>query len=148
MKGRFLHHDHTVHRIKGPRSACYSSMLRLHHACFSQNSFYVRNILRQPGPINLPPHMRSDKTPIFRIIDFGRGEHLWTMIRKKLQKQKLMQVQSQIITVLNQECFSKRERERDRREYVTREVVKEWVDKKDYDVRKAQDELEIFNFDF
>ncbi|KAJ7320719.1 hypothetical protein DFH08DRAFT_641833, partial [Mycena albidolilacea] len=58
------------------RSECYSLALRLHYAEFTQNSFYVRNILRQPGPLTVAPSERSDKTPSFRIIDFGRGEHL------------------------------------------------------------------------
>ncbi|KAJ7215872.1 hypothetical protein GGX14DRAFT_359384 [Mycena pura] len=58
------------------RSECYSLALRLHHAEFTQNSFYVRNILRQPGPLTVAPSARSDSTPSFRIIDFGRGEHL------------------------------------------------------------------------
>ncbi|KAK7017616.1 hypothetical protein R3P38DRAFT_3201139 [Favolaschia claudopus] len=42
----------------GERSECYPLALRLHHAEFTQNSFY-----------------RSDKTPSFRIINHGRGEH-------------------------------------------------------------------------
>lgn len=48
-------------------------MFRLHDAGYLQNSFYVRNILRQPGPLYKPPHERSNDTPSFRIIDFGRG---------------------------------------------------------------------------
>ena len=39
-----------------------------------QGSFYVRNIMCQPGPLTLPPERRSYNTPSFRIIDFGRGE--------------------------------------------------------------------------
>ena len=48
-------------------------MTRLHYAHFIQNSFYVRNILVQPGPLTAPPHKRSKKTPSFRLIDFGRA---------------------------------------------------------------------------
>ncbi|KAJ7151192.1 hypothetical protein C8R46DRAFT_1123518 [Mycena filopes] len=43
---------------------------------FMQNSFYVRNILVQPGPLTDPPHQRSIRTPSFRLVDFGRGERL------------------------------------------------------------------------
>lgn len=48
-------------------------MLRLHYAGFTQGSFYVRNILVQPGPLTAPPEKRSKDHPSFRIIDFGRG---------------------------------------------------------------------------
>ncbi|KAJ6629867.1 hypothetical protein B0H10DRAFT_1629162, partial [Mycena sp. CBHHK59/15] len=56
------------------RSECYSLALRLHYAQITQNSFYVRNVLRQPGPLTVAPALRSLDTPSFRIIDFGRGE--------------------------------------------------------------------------
>ena len=39
-----------------------------------QGSFYVRNIMVQPGPLALPPEQRSYATPSFRIIDYGRGQ--------------------------------------------------------------------------
>ena len=48
-------------------------MLRLHSAGFAQGSWYLRNILKQPGPLSLPPSRRSLETPSFRVIDFGRG---------------------------------------------------------------------------
>lgn len=28
----------------------------------------------QPGPLTAPPSERSNKTPSFRLIDFGRGQ--------------------------------------------------------------------------
>jgi hypothetical protein len=34
---------------------------------------HERNILAQPGPLNLPPADRSFNEPSYRIIDFGRG---------------------------------------------------------------------------
>ncbi len=37
-----------------------------------QGSIYARNIVVQPGPLSAPPDERSDDTPSFRIIDFGR----------------------------------------------------------------------------
>ena len=46
----------------------------MHHADIVQGSFYVRNIMCQPGPLTLPPKRRSYDTPSFRIINFGRGE--------------------------------------------------------------------------
>lgn len=49
-------------------------MLRLHLQNVVQNSFHVRNIMMQPGPLTAPQHARSDKTTSFRIIDFGRAE--------------------------------------------------------------------------
>ncbi|KAI1792684.1 hypothetical protein LXA43DRAFT_1093331 [Ganoderma leucocontextum] len=45
---------------------------RLHAAGFTQGSIYARNLLVQPGPLSAPPEERSDDTPSFRIIDFGR----------------------------------------------------------------------------
>ena len=53
---------------------CFSLLLRLHHMDIVQGSFYVRNIMCQPGPLTLPPEKRSYDHPSFRIIDFGRGE--------------------------------------------------------------------------
>ncbi|KAH9903246.1 hypothetical protein C8Q73DRAFT_751029 [Cubamyces lactineus] len=58
------------------RTECFSLILRLHELGITQNSFYVRNILIQPGPLSMPPSMRSFKTPSFRIIDFGRARVL------------------------------------------------------------------------
>lgn len=55
-------------------------MRRLHIAGFTQNSFYVRNILVQPGPLTAPPKKRSKKTPSFRLIDFGRSEEYFTFM--------------------------------------------------------------------
>lgn len=49
-------------------------MLRLHYEGIAQGSFAVRNVLAQPGPLTAPPEERSDKTPSFRVIDFGRGQ--------------------------------------------------------------------------
>ncbi|PIL28838.1 hypothetical protein GSI_08883 [Ganoderma sinense ZZ0214-1] len=56
------------------RTECFSLILRLHHMDIVQGSFYVRNIMCQPGPLTLPPAQRSYDTPSFRIIDFGRGK--------------------------------------------------------------------------
>ena len=53
---------------------CFSLLLRLHHMDIVQGSFYVRNIMCQPGPLTLPPEERSYDHPSFRIIDFGRGK--------------------------------------------------------------------------
>lgn len=69
-------------------------MLRLHYAGFTQGSFYVRNILVQPGPLTAPPEERSSKTPSFRVIDFGRAEEWddWIGDRsdeKRVEKKKL-----------------------------------------------------------
>ena len=58
----------------------YSSLLRLHHAGFLQESLYTRNMVVQPGPLWKHPSQRSKDTPSFRIIDFGRATS-WSVIR-------------------------------------------------------------------
>ncbi|KAF4588055.1 hypothetical protein EYR38_010016 [Pleurotus pulmonarius] len=57
------------------RTECYSFLLRLQHAEFNHNSFWVRNILAQPGPLHLPPHERSGDVQSYRLIDAGRMVH-------------------------------------------------------------------------
>ena len=44
----------------------------MHEAGFVQNSEFPRNVLMQPGPLNVPPAQRHRSTPSFRLIDFGR----------------------------------------------------------------------------
>ncbi|KAI0819896.1 hypothetical protein BC628DRAFT_1423422 [Trametes gibbosa] len=56
------------------RTECFSLIQRLHFLEIIQGSFYVRNIMIQPGPLTAPPAARSFDSPSFRIIDFGRGE--------------------------------------------------------------------------
>ncbi|KAI0090885.1 hypothetical protein BDY19DRAFT_743469 [Irpex rosettiformis] len=58
------------------RTECISLLLRLHLENFFHGSFWVRNILRQPGPLYRPPEERSDDTPSFRLIDLGRASHI------------------------------------------------------------------------
>lgn len=64
-------------------------MLRLHYAGFIQGSFYVRNILMQPGPLTVPPEERSKATPSFRIIDFGRGERWDDIVGDKSDEERV-----------------------------------------------------------
>ena len=52
-----------------------------------QGSFYVRNIMSQPGPLTAPPEERSADTPSFRIIDFGRGR-CWEWYRTEADANK------------------------------------------------------------
>ncbi|EKM57232.1 uncharacterized protein PHACADRAFT_254885 [Phanerochaete carnosa HHB-10118-sp] len=66
-------------------------MLRLHYSGFVQGSFFVRNIMVQPGPLTAPPELRSKKTPSFRVIDFGRGEEWNTFVGDKTDKERLEQ---------------------------------------------------------
>ncbi|KAI1792680.1 hypothetical protein LXA43DRAFT_310147 [Ganoderma leucocontextum] len=54
------------------RSCCLDLFKRLHAEGFVQGSVFPRNILIQPGPLSAPPEERTDGTPSFRIIDFGR----------------------------------------------------------------------------
>ncbi|KAH9959957.1 hypothetical protein BC827DRAFT_424009 [Russula dissimulans] len=56
------------------REIIFGLLDRLHAANFVQGSVYERNILIQPGPLNVPWAERSMQKPSFRIIDFGRGE--------------------------------------------------------------------------
>ncbi|KAK0203894.1 hypothetical protein DFS33DRAFT_841738 [Desarmillaria ectypa] len=56
------------------RELIYSFAIRIHRCGVSQGSFFDRNVLVQPGPLSVPPSMRSLSTPSFRVIDFGRGE--------------------------------------------------------------------------
>ncbi|KAI1792673.1 hypothetical protein LXA43DRAFT_1093322 [Ganoderma leucocontextum] len=68
-----------TNQTRKQRMKCLRLVERLHHAGFAQGSMYARNILVQPGPLSVPAEERSDDTPSFRIIDFGRGqvrEHL------------------------------------------------------------------------
>ncbi|KAM5546069.1 hypothetical protein V8D89_000195 [Ganoderma adspersum] len=58
------------------RTRCLELFKRLHAAGFTQGSVYSRNILIEPGPLSAPPEERSDETPGFRIIDFGRMQML------------------------------------------------------------------------
>ncbi|KAI0080013.1 hypothetical protein K474DRAFT_1769692 [Panus rudis PR-1116 ss-1] len=56
------------------RAECYSFIIRMHALDYQHNSFYLRNILIQPGPLTRAPSLRSWSTPSFRLIDFGRTE--------------------------------------------------------------------------
>jgi hypothetical protein len=55
------------------RLLLHSMVRRLHRAGFYQGSFSPRNIVRQPGPLHVPPAQRTLDQPSYRIIDFGRG---------------------------------------------------------------------------
>lgn len=59
---------------------CYSLIIRLHFQDFHHNSFRTHSILVQPGPLILPPHLRSMDRPSFRCINFSRTqtEKKWT----------------------------------------------------------------------
>ena len=58
------------------REECFSLVKRLHKAGFTNGSMYVRNMVVQPGPLNVPRPERTMKQPSFRIIDFGRAVSL------------------------------------------------------------------------
>ncbi|KAG5647168.1 hypothetical protein DXG03_001123 [Asterophora parasitica] len=57
------------------RNEVTSFMYRFHFEGWAHCSVYLRNILVQPGPLNVSPPQRSMKLPSFRIIDFGRSYH-------------------------------------------------------------------------
>ncbi|KAI0089572.1 hypothetical protein BDY19DRAFT_905875 [Irpex rosettiformis] len=87
------------------RSECYSMMVRLHYAEFIQNSFYVRNILVQPGPLTAPPEKRSKKTPSFRLIDYGRAfeQKRWFGDTSKMSESDLASKVRQWCNMMNEE---------------------------------------------
>lgn len=68
------------------RTECFSLILRLNVMNIIQGSFYVRNVMIQPGPLTAPPSLRSFDWPSFRIIDFGRGE-MWGLEERKRQRE-------------------------------------------------------------
>lgn len=85
------------------KSECYSLMLRLHYDGFTQGSFYVRNILTQPGPLTAPPDRRSKKTPSFRVIDFGRGVEFRQFIGSRSDKDRVERKQREWANIIDDE---------------------------------------------
>ncbi|KAF8065394.1 hypothetical protein FPV67DRAFT_1419684 [Lyophyllum atratum] len=53
-----------------------SFIYRFHHLGWAHGSVYARNLLIQPGPLDVPPSERSKDNPSFRLIDFGRSYHV------------------------------------------------------------------------
>ncbi|KAJ7659336.1 hypothetical protein DFH06DRAFT_989830 [Mycena polygramma] len=136
------------------RSECYSLALRLHYAEFTQNSFYVRNILRQPGPLTVAPSARSDSTPSFRIIDFGRGEH-WQYQQETAKKENEERRQRRAKTGMNVPTEKEMTRRIEAEEAAVRmdkkhleQARKSYWELRDYEVRKAHSELQIRDFDY
>ncbi|KAJ7479762.1 hypothetical protein FB451DRAFT_1031491, partial [Mycena latifolia] len=139
------------------RSECYSLALRLHYAEFTQGSFYIRNILVQPGPLTVTPSARSERTPSFRIIDFGRGEFWPYQLeaakatneerRKKTKAQ--MRDLMQVPTEAQMKRRVKAEEQADLEDKKTLEAAgKAWWESRDYEVRKAHSELRIPDFNY
>ncbi|KAJ7886638.1 hypothetical protein B0H14DRAFT_2338137, partial [Mycena olivaceomarginata] len=141
------------------RSECYSLALRLHYAEFTQNSFYVRNILRQPGPLTVAPSERSDKTPSFRIIDFGRGEHWPLKLEAANEKNESRRRSNKILdtafrlrmNVPTEDEMKKmavaEEEEAWADEECLKQARKKWWETRDCEVRKAHSELQIVIID-
>ncbi|KAK0192445.1 hypothetical protein F5146DRAFT_928051 [Armillaria mellea] len=65
------------------RELIYSFAIRIHRCGVSQGSFFDRNVLVQPGPLSVPPSLRSPSVPSFRVIDFGRGERRGDMTKRE-----------------------------------------------------------------
>ncbi|KAJ7811684.1 hypothetical protein B0H14DRAFT_2378187, partial [Mycena olivaceomarginata] len=137
------------------RSECFSLALRLHYAEFTQNSFYVRNILRQPGPLTVAPSARSDKTPSFRIIDHGRGEHWPFQLEaakkeneeRRWKRKKYSTERWALMNVPTEEEMKVRvaaeEAEDEKDKMHLEQAGKSWWKSRDYEVRKAHSELQI-----
>ena len=73
------------HSFPYNRQECVSLALRLHEAEWVHGSFFQRNILRKPGPLNAHPEERKENQKkrggygvdwSFRFIDFGRSEYV------------------------------------------------------------------------
>ncbi|KAL0954503.1 hypothetical protein HGRIS_003470 [Hohenbuehelia grisea] len=58
------------------REQCLSMLYRFHIEGYTHGSFYARNFLVQPGPLNFPHEERSLENPSFRLIDYGRADSL------------------------------------------------------------------------
>ena len=72
-------------RAKIARQECASLLYRLHEAGWTHGSAYERNILKQPGPLNVSPNQRLGNSTerggygvqwSFRLIDFGRSKYV------------------------------------------------------------------------
>lgn len=74
-------HAHAHASPHAHSETCCGFFERLHAEGFLQSSPYARNVLTQPGPLSLPREERSNASPSFRIIDFGRGDEPWTLRR-------------------------------------------------------------------
>jgi hypothetical protein len=131
--------------------------LRLHYAEFTQGSFYIRNILRQPGPLTVAPSARSDKTPSFRIIDFGRGEHwpyLLEAAKKENEERRRLRAKSkaELMKVPTEEQMKERVAVEEREDLADKNALeqcgKSWWESRDYEVRKAHSELQIRDFNY
>lgn len=66
------------------RNECLSLGFRMNAAGWVHNSFYERNIVKQPGPLNKSPTLRRMNEKYrngygvdwsFRVVDFGRTRH-------------------------------------------------------------------------
>ncbi|KAJ7704152.1 hypothetical protein B0H16DRAFT_1346916 [Mycena metata] len=134
------------------RSECYSLALRLHHAEFTQNSFYTRNILKQAGPLTAAPSKRSMSTPSFRIIDFGRGEfwpHKLQAVKEKNAERRRRRTKYTMAVPTEEEMKLRVSDEADEDtedKEALEECGKAWWELRDYEVRKAHSELQIRDF--
>ncbi|KAF8882974.1 hypothetical protein BD779DRAFT_1787696 [Infundibulicybe gibba] len=129
------------------RSACYSMLLRLHQADIAHNSFYIRNVLVQPGPLTLPPSLRSTDTPSFRLIDFGRSD-AWSIHLEKNLRTKVRgygEKDSKKQTPVDERARLQME---ERIKSATTTIANEWFDMRDYEMRRAQEELKLVDFDW
>ena len=70
------------------RTECYSLYLRFHSEGYLHQSTYIRNIVMQPGPLTRHPQERSNSTPSFRLIDFGRSTNVEEEVTKKSKESK------------------------------------------------------------
>ncbi|KAH8079408.1 hypothetical protein BXZ70DRAFT_1012604 [Cristinia sonorae] len=91
------------------RSDCYSLLMRLHMHEYLHDSFHERNIVVQPGPLTLPPLLRSMKTPSFRVIDFGRtvSWKQWLRNERKIDSERFKKLEEE----MEEEARKKKEKE-------------------------------------
>ena len=58
----------------------------MHRQGFSHGHPHPRNMLVQPGPLSVPPALRSMATPSFRLVSFGR----WRGLSHALPKESVL----------------------------------------------------------
>ncbi|TBU30410.1 hypothetical protein BD311DRAFT_754829 [Dichomitus squalens] len=67
------------------REQCFDLVQRMHRQGFSHGHPHPRNMLVQPGPLSLPPPLRSMASPSFRLVSFGRWRALSHPLPKESQ---------------------------------------------------------------
>ncbi|KIK65213.1 hypothetical protein GYMLUDRAFT_83088 [Collybiopsis luxurians FD-317 M1] len=130
------------------RNECFAILLRLHHANFVHNSFYVRNFLKQPGPLTKPFRERSLDSPSFRLIDFGRTT-IWEDKRAGALENISYARRSKNIdsAPTKEEWEEEMKTQAERKERALKYAASKWFEERNYELGKAFKELRISNYE-